>query len=767
MKAAGDPSKEDANSMNLDDQKVCMERFGVFLEGIAEGVYETNLRGDFTFFNRALCRLFGCSPDEMLHRNFREFMDEDRSRKAFGRFNEVYRTGGEITDLVWRITRQDGEIRIIELSARLILDDRGERTGFRGIARDITERHYAQQALKESEQRYLKQYEASRRAEIQYRTLLDFVPDPLMVFRLDGTVGYLNPAFVRVFGWSLEELVGRHIPFVPHELKEETRAGLGRLKQEKVMHGFETKRLTKSGRLLDIRLGAAMIYEENDRPVGQVVILRDVTQEKWVARSNQALFRVSMALHKARPLNELLEVIIKEIQELIDVEGASVILLDEVNREFYFPVAVYEDTDAGKKMKEIRFPADKGVAAEVVRRGEALIVPDTSKSPYFYQQVDEQSQYQTKNMLDVPIVTKDRIIGVLCAVNKKGGDFDRTDVDTLSAVAGTVALPIENARVNEELKSSYQEVQSLNQAKDRVIHHLSHELKTPVSVLSGSLSILSRKLSRMGVHGLDRTLERAQRNLDRILDIEYGIEDILRDRRYRVYHMLSALLDACADELEVLAVEELGEGEVVDRIRRRIQALFGPTESPVEKIALSRFVRERVDAARTKFSQRHLSLETSLENESRVRIPRDVLGKVVDGLVRNAVENTPDGGRIEINVRKGAEGSILEVRDYGVGITDENQRRLFESVFTTHETTHYSSKRPYDFRAGGKGFDLLRTKIFSERYHFQVHLDSKRCRFIPRDGDLCPGDIDLCTHCSDSKDCLGSGGTTVVVEFPG
>ncbi|MBI4774101.1 MAG: PAS domain S-box protein [Deltaproteobacteria bacterium] len=753
--------------MNPDDQKINMERFGVFVEGIAEGVYETNLRGDFTFFNRALCRLFGCSPEEMLHRNFREFMDEYRAQQAFERFNEVYRAGKEITDLVWQITRQGGDIRIIELSARLILDGQGERTGFRGIARDITERHYAQKALKESEQRYLSQYEASRRAEVRYRTLLDFVPDPLMVFHLDGTVAYVNPAFVNVFGWSLEELVGRRIPFVPPDLKEQTRAGLGRLKQEKVIHGFETKRLTKSGRLLDIRLGAAMFYEETDRPAGQVVILRDVTAEKRATRINQALLRVSMAPHKSRPLNEFLEVIIKEIQELIDVEGASVILLDEANREFYFPVAVYEDTDAGRKMREIRFPADKGVAAEVVRRGEGLIVPDTSKSPYFYQQVDEQSQYRTRNMLDVPIVTKDRIIGVLCAVNKKGGDFDRTDVDTLSAVAGTVALPIENARVNQELKCSYQEVQSLNQAKDRIIHHLSHELKTPVSVLSGSLSILGRKLAGMDVHDMDRTLERAQRNLERILDIEYGIEDILRDRKYQVYRMMSALLDVCADELEVLAVEELGEGEVVDRIRHRIRELFGPTESPVEKISLTRFVRERVEAARARMSQRRLSLMTFLENDSWVRMPRDVLRKVIDGLIRNAVENTPDGGRIEVNVRKDAEGSILEVHDYGVGITDENQRRLFESVFTTHETAHYSSKRPYDFRAGGKGFDLLRTKIFSERYHFQIRLDSNRCRFIPRDADLCPGNIDLCAHCGDAGDCFSSGGTTVTIEFPG
>ncbi len=74
-------------------------------------------------------------------------------------------------------------------------------------------------------------------------------------------------------------------------------------------------------------------------------------------------------------------------------------------------------------------------------------------------------------------------------------------MELLSAIANIVALPVENAGINEELKRSYEEVQILNRAKDRVIHHLSHELKTPVSVLSASLTLLAKNCprSRIGV----------------------------------------------------------------------------------------------------------------------------------------------------------------------------------------------------------------------------------------------------------------------------
>ena len=78
----------------------------------------------------------------------------------------------------------------------------------------------------------------------------------------------------------------------------------------------------------------------------------------------------------------------------------------------------------------------------------------------------------------------------------------------------------------------------------------------------------------------------------------------------------------------------------------------------------------------------------------------------------------------------------------------------------------YSSKRPFDFNAGGKGADLLRIKIFSERYGFKVDMDSTRCAFIPNESDICPGDISKCGFCNDEEDCFNSGGTIFTLYFP-
>ena len=607
--------------------------------------------------------------------------------------------------------------------------------------------------------------EALRKSESRYRTLLDFVPYPMVVFSMDGLVSYLNPSFTEIFGWTLDELEGKKIPYVPPELQQETSEKIKELFEEKIIRRYDTKRLTKSGRVLDVIVRGAVLSE----PQGELVILRDITQERRIALHKEAMHAISMALPEYPELDDLLDYISSEIKSLLRAESGVVILIDEENQELFFPGVSNDDSAIQKRVKGVRFPIeqmDQVVAEKVIKTGEPIIVTDTTKVPKSYPMRDKKLGYRPKNFLQVPLRNGDRIIGALAAVNKQGETFDQTDVELLSMIAGTVALSVENARSSEQLKKAYQELTSLDRAKDKVINHLSHELKTPVSVLDGSLDVLAKKLAKMPQNTWKRTMDRAKRNVNRLREIQEETDDIMRDKQYKSYDLLSQMLDQCKVELETLIADEVGEGPIVERLRNRIEEMFGPKEIAQDEIFLGEFVGKRIRDLKALFSHRQIEIISHFDVTPSVYMPPDVLRKTVDGLIKNAVENTPDEGKVEVTVRTHGEGSELVVCDYGVGITEENRGRIFEGFITTQGTEDYSSKRPFDFNAGGKGADLLRMKIFSERFNFRIQMASLRCQFIPKAGDVCPGRISDCHYCMKKEDCHLSGWTTFSINFP-
>jgi signal transduction histidine kinase len=144
----------------------------------------------------------------------------------------------------------------------------------------------------------------------------------------------------------------------------------------------------------------------------------------------------------------------------------------------------------------------------------------------------------------------------------------------------------------------------------------------------------------------------------------------------------------------------------------------------------------------------------------------EILEDILRGLIKNAIESTPDEGSIRIILAQKDERLLLKVQDSGIGITEDNQKRIFDGLFHTLDTELYESKKPYDFGAGGKGLDLFLTKVYGQRFGFGFSVESQRCIYIPKDQDICPGRITVCPHCQTQEDCLKSGGSIFTVSFP-
>ncbi len=123
------------------------EKYRSILETIQEGYFEVDFAGNFTFFNDSLCRNLGYSKEELMGMNNRQYTDKEYSKKLFQAFNKVYNTGEPTEGFDWQIIRKDGTKRYVESSVSLQKDSSGKPTGFRGIARDVTERKQAEEKL--------------------------------------------------------------------------------------------------------------------------------------------------------------------------------------------------------------------------------------------------------------------------------------------------------------------------------------------------------------------------------------------------------------------------------------------------------------------------------------------------------------------------------------------------------------------------------------------------------------------------------------------
>ena len=223
----------------------------------------------------------------------------------------------------------------------------------------------------------------------------------------------------------------------------------------------------------------------------------------------------------------------------------------------------------------------------------------------------------------------------IIGLGAKIGDesYREEDKDLLETLVNNLVVSLKNAKASEALQAAYEEVSILNRAKDKMIHHLSHKIQTPVAVLMGALALLKQPLAFLPEKKWQRAMARAEQSLGRLVGLQGELEDILKDSQNRNHHILCRLLDQCADELEVLIAEEAGEGPVDDKVRNRIDEIFGCREAVAEKIDLEHFAQETIEKIRPLFAHRYLDVIVDVEPTQPIYIPSDPLEKLIIGLV--------------------------------------------------------------------------------------------------------------------------------------
>lgn len=127
------------------------EKYRNILENIEDSYFEVNQIGDITFFNEAFSKITGYPPDELMGMKNDKYLDQENGEKVFKKFNEVWKTGIPTKLFEYELIRKNGEKRTVQTSTSLVTDENGQKIGFRGIIRDVSDRKQAEEALRESE----------------------------------------------------------------------------------------------------------------------------------------------------------------------------------------------------------------------------------------------------------------------------------------------------------------------------------------------------------------------------------------------------------------------------------------------------------------------------------------------------------------------------------------------------------------------------------------------------------------------------------------
>ena len=355
------------------------------------------------------------------------------------------------------------------------------------------------------------------------------------------------------------------------------------------------------------------------------------------------LVELSVTLNSTLDLDELLQLITETATDLLNCEAASILLYDQKNPRLYFAAATGSDP---AELAKIPVPMEGSIAGTIFRTNQPMIQNHVEQDPRHYANVSDQVKFKTRTLLGVPMPIKDRVVGVLEAINKNNdGEFSQSDVAILSVTAAHAAIAINNARLLQQTKQALEKVTETNSIKSHFLALASHELRTPLGIIIGYASFLQ-----------DEAKGELSDHANQVLNAAAQMRSIL--------DQMNNLTLLQADEMEM-----------------------HPTKIPIQDILNSACEELMYSIAR-----RNLVLTYAFDDDPiYVNVDQEKTTLAFVNLLNNAIRFSPEGGQIVIGATQQGDDVTAWVQDNGIGIPVDKLQKVFEEFYQIEppNTRHY------------------------------------------------------------------------------